>query len=102
MNLSVVQRILGILLMIFSLSMLPPLGVSLWYADGNWQPFLDGFLIVLTAGFLVWWPSRKVRRELRLRDAFLVVASFWVVLGIAGAVPLIVSERPTMSLKTGS
>ena len=97
MNLSVVQRILGILLMIFSLSMLPPLGVSLWYADGNWQPFLDGFLIVLTAGFLVWWPSRKVRRELRLRDAFLVVASFWVVLGVAGAVPLIVSERPTMS-----
>jgi trk system potassium uptake protein TrkH len=97
MNLSVVQRILGILLMVFSLSMLPPLAVSLWYADGNWQPFLDAFLIVLTAGFLVWWPSRKVRRELRLRDAFLVVASFWVVLGLAGAVPLIVSERPVMS-----
>jgi trk system potassium uptake protein TrkH len=97
MNLSVVQRILGILLVAFSLSMLPPLAVSLWYADGNWQPFLDAFLIVLTAGFLVWWPSRNVRRELRLRDAFLVVASFWVVLGLAGAVPLIVSEQPDMS-----
>ncbi len=97
MNFSVVQRILGMLLMIFSLSMLPPIGVSLWYSDGNWQAFLDGFLIVLTAGFLVWWPSRRIRRELRLRDAFLVVASFWVVLGVAGAVPLVVSHRPNMS-----
>jgi trk system potassium uptake protein TrkH len=97
MNLVVVQRILGLLLMLFSLTMLPPLAVSLHYADGHWQPFLDAFLIVLTAGLVIWFPSRRHRRELRLRDAFLVVASFWVVLGLAGAVPLLLSDSPDMS-----
>ena len=53
-------------------------------------------MIVLAAGFIIWWPSRRVRRELRLRDAFIVVAAFWVVLGFAGAVPLLVAEHPSM------
>ena len=96
MNLAVVQRILGLLLMLFSLTMLPPVVVSLLFDDGNWQPFVDAFMIVLAAGFIIWWPSRRVRRELRLRDAFIVVAAFWVVLGFAGAVPLLVAENPSM------
>jgi trk system potassium uptake protein TrkH len=97
MNFAVVQRILGLLLMLFSLTMLPPVGVSFLYADGHWQPFADAFVIVFAAGLIIWWPSRRERRELRLRDAFLVVASFWVVLGLAGAVPLVVAENPTMT-----
>jgi trk system potassium uptake protein TrkH len=96
MNLAVVQRILGLLLMLFSLTMLPPVVVSLIYDDGTWQPFVEAFAIVLGSGLVIWWPSRKVRRELRLRDAFMVVALFWVVLGFAGAVPLLVAERPEM------
>jgi trk system potassium uptake protein TrkH len=97
MNIAVVQRILGLLLMMFSLTMLPPIGVSFLYADGHWQPFADAFVIVFAAGFIIWWPSRRERRDLRLRDAFLVVASFWVVLGLAGAVPLVVAEIPKMT-----
>jgi trk system potassium uptake protein len=97
MNLFVVQRILGQLLMLFSLTMLPPVGVSLYFADGNWQPFLDAFLALLIFGAIAWWPVRKHVRELRLRDGFLVVALFWVVLGVAGAVPLLLSEELGMS-----
>ena len=33
MNWTVAQRILGLLLMMFSVTMLPPLAVSIWYAD---------------------------------------------------------------------
>ena len=100
MNLAVVQRILGLLLVLFSLTMLPPVAVSLLYDDGQWQPFVDAFLIVLAAGLVIWWPSRKAHRELRLRDAFIVVALFWVVLSFAGAVPLLAvgpgpAARPT-------
>ncbi len=40
MHLTVVQRILGLLLMLFSATMLPPLGVSLLYGDGAWYTFL--------------------------------------------------------------
>ena len=88
MNFRVVQRILGLLLMMFSLTMLPPIIFSLIYADGQWLPFLEGFGIVFVAGLLAWLPVAKVKKELRLRDGFLVVASFWAVLGIAGSAPL--------------
>ena len=98
MNLGAVQRIFGLLLMVFSLTMLPPIGVSVLYADGHWQPFSDAFVIVLAAGLLLWWPERRNTRELRLRDGFLVVALFWLVLGLAGAVPLVMTDRPVMSV----
>lgn len=98
MQLATIQRILGLLLMIFSTTMLPPVGAALWYGDGAVLPFIHGFLLVLSVGFLLWWPVRKRRRELRLRDGFVVVVMFWLVLGLAGAVPLALSERPDMSV----
>jgi trk system potassium uptake protein TrkH len=98
MNVLLVQRILGLLLMLFSLTMLPPLGVSLYYQDGNWTPFVDALLGLAALGAVIWFPVRKERRELRLRDGFLVVASFWIVLGLAGAAPLALSDAPGMSL----
>jgi trk system potassium uptake protein TrkH len=98
MNFLTVQRILGQLLMLFSVTMLPPLGVSLYFGDGHWQPFLDSFGGMLAVGALIWWPARKAHRELRVRDGFLVVSMFWIVLGLAGAVPLLISDRPDLTL----
>jgi trk system potassium uptake protein TrkH len=97
MNFAVVQRILGLLLMLFSLTMLPPLGVSLYFADGNWAPFVDAFCALLVLGLIVWYPVRHKIRDLRVRDGFLVVALFWVVLGVAGAAPLLLSRHFEMS-----
>jgi trk system potassium uptake protein len=97
-NLSVVQRILGLLLVLFSLSMLPPIAVALFYDDGTWQPFMDAFLALLLTGLLIWIPVRRQVRELRLRDGFLVVALFWIVLGFAGASPLLLADLPNMSI----
>src|SRR5512138_875043 len=98
MNLPVVQRIFGLLLMLFSLTMLPPMAVGLYYQDGNWQPFLDAFVALAILGALLWWPVRSHQRELRLRDGFLVVALFWIVLGGAGAAPLLLSTRLDMTV----
>src|SRR5882762_9172330 len=98
MNLLVVTRILGLLLLLFSSTMLPPIGVSLYYQDGNAAPFFDAFMGLLAIGLLIWFPVRKQERELRLRDGFLVVALFWVVLGVAGAAPLALSTKPNVSL----
>lgn len=98
MNFLTVQRILGQLLMLFSVTMLPPVGVSLYFGDGHWQPFLDSFGGMLAVGALFWWPARKAHRELRVRDGFLVVSMFWIVLGLAGAVPLLISDKPDLTL----
>lgn len=98
MNFLTVQRILGLLLMLFSTTMLPPVGVSLYYSDGHWQPFLDSFGALLAVGTLIWWPARRAHRELRVRDGFLIVSMFWIVLGLAGAVPLLLSDQPDLTL----
>lgn len=98
MNFLPVQRILGLLLMLFSVTMLPPIGVALYFDDGHWQPFLDAFAALLILGAVVWWPARKCVRELRLRDGFLIVSLFWIVLSLAGAVPLYISDRPDLTV----
>ncbi len=98
MNWSVVQRILGLLLMMFSVTMLPPIFFSLLYADGAWLSFVEGFALTLAAGLVCWLPVRRERRELRLRDGFLVVASFWTVLGSFGAAPLYFDDSLSLSI----
>jgi len=98
MRFAVVQRILGMLLMMFSTSMLPPILVSYFYNDGSLLAFVYGFMVTFAAGFLAWLPVRADRRDLRLRDGFGIVAGFWVVLGSFGAAPLIFSTEPTMAL----
>ncbi|MDD3608336.1 MAG: TrkH family potassium uptake protein [Halothiobacillaceae bacterium] len=94
----VIQRILGLLLMVFSFSMVPPAAVGLYYNDGEVFPFIDGFMLVFAAGLLIWWPSRRHRNELKLRDGFVVVVMFWLVLGLSGAVPLYLADNPELSL----
>ena len=74
--------------MMFSLTMLPPIAFSIYYEDHFWLPFVQGFGLTLAAGFLIWLPVHRSRKDLRLRDGFLVVASFWTVLGTFGAAPL--------------
>ncbi|MEE8157331.1 MAG: potassium transporter TrkG, partial [Gammaproteobacteria bacterium] len=97
MNLAVVQYILGLLIMLFSIALLPPIGVSLFYDDGSWPAFTYAFVVTLLAGAVIWFPVHTAEKHLRLRDGFLVVASFWIVLGFFGAVPFLMSEAPVMS-----
>jgi trk system potassium uptake protein TrkH len=94
----VIQRVLGLLLMIFSLSMVPPAAVSLLYQDNALFPFLLSMGITLVSGFIIWYPVRRIRKELRIRDGFLVVVLFWAVLGLSGALPFALGTTPHMSL----
>lgn len=98
MHYRVILRILGILLMIFSFTMLPPVAISLFYEDGAELAFVTGFTITLLTGFLLWIPVYRVRQDLRTRDGFLVTVLFWAVLGLFGAFPLALSDNPHLSV----
>ena len=58
--------------MFFSATMLVPVAVSLYYRDGEYLTFGLGFLIVLVSGASIWFPARNNRRDLRIRDGFLI------------------------------
>ena len=98
MQLTAIQRIFGLLLALFSTSMLPPAAVALIYDDSGFLPFIEAFLIVLASGFLIWFPVRRKRASLKLRDGFIVVVLFWLVLGIAGTVPFVLLDTPNIRL----
>jgi trk system potassium uptake protein TrkH len=97
MHLTSIQRILGVLLMLLSLSMLPPMVVSLLYGDGALTPFLLAFLVTASTGLVAWYPVRNRKQDLRTRDGFLVVVLFWTVLSLFGSLPFMLSEDPHMS-----
>ncbi|WP_207060748.1 TrkH family potassium uptake protein [Motiliproteus sp. SC1-56] len=98
MHFRVILRILGILLMLFSFSMLPPVLISWLYQDGAHLPFLIAFGITLITGFLMWVPVYRVRQDLRTRDGFLITVLFWTVLGLFGSIPLLLSQEPHLSV----
>ncbi|MGB5438562.1 MAG: TrkH family potassium uptake protein [Gammaproteobacteria bacterium] len=93
-----IQRLLGILLMIFSFTFFPPALVALLYDDGQIHVFLEGTFLVLLLGFLMWLPAMRYRDDLRVRDGFLLVVLFWFVLGLAGAVPFVLADHPVLSI----
>ena len=97
MQLAAVQRILGVLLMLFSLTMVPPMAIGLWSQDGTGTHFLAALALILVMGLAFWLPAQRSSADLRIRDGFLVVVLFWTVLGLTGSLPLMLSESPRMS-----
>ena len=87
-----ITKLLGILLMLFSLlGTLPPMLVSLIYRDGMTGVFLTTLLTLFLLGLSMWGLSARARGELTIRDGFLVVTLFWGVLGAAGCMPLLLA-----------
>lgn len=92
MHISVSLRILGILLMLFSSTMLIPL-VTAVVADDNTAPgFLSALGITFFAGLAIWVPVMNARHDLRIRDGFLITSLFWTVLGLFGALPFALTD----------
>jgi len=97
MRLFVVQRILGLLLTLFSLTLVPSALLALWTKDGALSAFSTAFALILVTGLMLWFPVRKTRHELRLRDGFIIVVLFWAALGASGAIPFALADHPHMS-----
>ena len=94
----VILRILGQLLMIFSITMVPAMCVGLYYAEtDSVDSFAMAFSATLITGFLLWYPFRKYQSDLRLRDGFIIVVLFWTVLGLFGSIPFLLSNALALS-----
>jgi len=98
MHFLAIQRLLGLMFMVFSVSLLPPVVVSWLYHDGEMQEFLIGAAVVFLLGVSCWLPVHRFRTDLRVRDGFLIVVLFWVALGLVGALPLAMAGHPGLSL----
>jgi trk system potassium uptake protein TrkH len=84
-----ITQLFGILLLLYSLGFIPSIGIALLYGDGQWDIFAESLLITAMAGLVLWYPNIKQASELSVRDGFLVVTLFWVLLGVVGSLPFI-------------
>ena len=98
MHLRIICRIIGMLLMIFSLTMALPAILSLWLSDGALQAFSTAFVLTFGSGLTLWLSNLKQHHELSIRDGFLVVSLFWTVLGLFGALPFYLADNPGLSV----
>jgi trk system potassium uptake protein TrkH len=84
--------------MLFSITMLPPVLIDLLYRESAHEGFILSFFALIITGCVLWLPVRKVKKDLRLRDGFVVVVVFWFVLGLSGALPFILHEQMNISI----
>ncbi|HJR71578.1 MAG TPA: TrkH family potassium uptake protein [Gammaproteobacteria bacterium] len=91
MHLTVIIRTLGVLFLLFSTTLLPPLAISLAYADGEVAHFSVTLAIALAIGLALWLPFRRDSHTIRSRDGFLIVALMWSAMSLLGTVPFILA-----------
>ena len=101
MHFALISKILGLLLVVFSFTMMPPVAVAYLYRDGSEGPFLVSFTISMLLGLALWLPFFRQRAELQVRDGFLVVTLFWSVLGVIGALPMLISDAVPVGFTAG-
>ena len=85
-----IQRILGVIIVLSSLTKLPPAFLALaWAEQGTAHVFFGSFLASGLVGLLLWAPVRHVNYDLRLRDGFLIVTLTWVFASLVSALPFV-------------
>lgn len=85
-----IVNVLAAVIMVFSGTMLLPLGVAIFFShDAAMPAFVLASAIGVACGALAWTLTRKRKRELRIRDGVLLVASTWTLIPLVASLPLL-------------
>jgi trk system potassium uptake protein TrkH len=79
---------LGLIVLSFGLLMAVPLAVSLHMLDGAATAYDEAIAVTLGFGVVLWFATRSRKRDLRVRDGFLLVALTCMLLPLIAALPL--------------
>ena len=89
-RLAPVLHVLGLVILIFSFTMLAPLLTAFFAHDAAQHAFDEAFAVTLAAGFALWLGGRRWKRELKVRDGFLLVLLVWTGLPAFAALPFLI------------
>lgn len=98
MRINSIIKVLGLLMLLFAVTLVPPILVAFLYTDSSPMPFILSFSIIAITGLSLWFPFQHSPVELRVRDGFLLVFLFWTVFGIVGSLPLTLTNEPNLTL----
>jgi len=91
MRLVALVNVLSRVLLLFAASMALPWGLSYMLGDGAQRAFGYSLAATLASALLLWLVTFRERRELQVRDGFLLVALVWTVLPAFATLPLLLS-----------
>ena len=97
MNDSIMQKVVGIMLLLFSMTLLIPLAVSLLYTDGNHYTFIYSFIVILIIGLLLYLPNMSAKNDIKTKEGFLIVVLFWIILSLVGSLPFMLDKQLSLS-----
>ena len=100
MHFQITAKILGILLVVFSATMVPPILVAVVF-DEPPIVFLRAFGITFTFGATLWVLFSRSRADMRTKEGFLITVFFYIALGSFGAVPFIDDKGLGLSIPDG-
>ncbi|MEO8061568.1 MAG: potassium transporter TrkG [Pseudomonadota bacterium] len=93
-----IANILAAVTMVFSASMLLPLITAVFFShDAALPAFLKASVIGIATGAITWLLTRKAKRELKIRDGFLLVALTWTLIPLVGCLPLMLHFGESLS-----
>lgn len=84
----VVANILSLLVTLFALTFILPIGFAYFGDDPALPAFLKAFFVTLIIGLIGLSLTRSASRDLKPRDGFLVAAMVWIVLAFFAGLPL--------------
>lgn len=88
-NFPIILRVMGLLLIIESLFMLIPFGVSIIYNDESFMSFVYSILITAGAGMLMLFGIKAKNKEMGKRDAIFLTSMVWALFAFFGMLPFI-------------
>ncbi|HAY88009.1 MAG TPA: potassium transporter [Bacteroidetes bacterium] len=86
-----VLHILGLLMTLNGFFMATLLPVSWVQASGDFSALLISAAINANLGMIIWYFTRSTKKELSKRDGYLIVTLGWIILGITGSLPFLIS-----------
>ena len=91
MNVKLLLRLLGAILLVEAAAMLPALAIAIGYGDGDAMAFVWPMLLLNLIGLPLRFFIKVEHTNLRAREGFLVVSLAWVLMSVFGALPFVLS-----------
>lgn len=95
-NVRVILNILGLLLLIEGISMLLPLGVSVYYNEGDMAAIGISAGIAIIIGTLAWLlTQRRKNTTITKKEGYIIVSTVWIIFSLFGSLPFVISGEIT-------
>jgi trk system potassium uptake protein TrkH len=94
-HLLLIVRILGLFSLLYAATLAAPLLIVWLYHESDLWRFLWPMLGAMALGGLLWLAGLGRRGALGVRDGFLIVALFWLLVSVLGAWPFVLATELT-------